>query len=139
MVQELMLVQRHASTLSLASRGVEVGVSSSACQRLSTAAYIVMPVKGTIPESPRKKRYLLLSVPAAILDRRIKIIAGPAGSTPWGGRVHVRSPGDHPQDELTGMPQGFVTGEARRDPVEHRRVLGPPPIGVYAVNRGDRG
>ena len=45
----------------------------------------------------------------------------------------------HRQDELTGMPQGFVTGEARRDPLEHRRVLGPPPIGVYAMNRGDRG
>ena len=45
----------------------------------------------------------------------------------------------HPQDELASMPQGFVAGEARRDPVDHRRVLGPPPIGVYAVNRGDRG
>ena len=46
---------------------------------------------------------------------------------------------DHPQDELAGMPQGFVAGESRRNPVDHRRVLGPPPIGVYAVNRGDRG
>ena len=34
---------------------------------------------------------------------------------------------------------GSYRREPRRDPVDHRAELGPPPIRVYAVSRGDRG
>src|SRR6476660_9945799 len=37
------------------------------------------------------------------------------------------------------MAQVFVTGKPRRDPINHRRELSPPPIRVYAMGRGDRG
>jgi len=37
------------------------------------------------------------------------------------------------------MPQRFIPGKPRSDPVDHRAELGPPPIGVYAMSRGDRG
>ena len=43
-------------------------------------------------ESSRKKHHLLLSVSVAILDRRIRIIAGRAGGMPSGGRTHIWSP-----------------------------------------------
>ena len=46
---------------------------------------------------------------------------------------------DHPCHQLGGMPQGFVAAESRRDPIDHRRELRPPPIRVYAMSRGDRG
>ena len=46
---------------------------------------------------------------------------------------------DHPKHQLGGMAQRLIPGESRRDPVDHRRELRPPPIRVYAVSRGDRG
>ena len=46
---------------------------------------------------------------------------------------------DHPSHQLGGMAQRFVAGKTRRDPVDHRRELRPPPIRVYAMSRGDRG
>jgi hypothetical protein len=54
MVQELMCGQRQHPCCSWQAVGVEVGVSLSACQSLSTAACIVMPVEETIP-NPREK------------------------------------------------------------------------------------
>ncbi len=46
---------------------------------------------------------------------------------------------DHPGHQLAGMAQWFVTGKTRRDPVDHRRELGPPRLRVYAMSRGGRG
>jgi hypothetical protein len=37
------------------------------------------------------------------------------------------------------MPQRLVTTETRRDAIQHRRELSPPPMRVYAMSRGDRG
>lgn len=48
-------------------------------------------------------------------------------------------PRDHPGHQRTGMTQRLVTGETRRDPIQHRRELGLPSLWVYAMNRGDRG
>ena len=54
MVQELLCGQRQAPMLQLASRRGGTGVSLSACQRLPTAACIVMPGRGNDSESSRK-------------------------------------------------------------------------------------
>ena len=48
-------------------------------------------------------------------------------------------PRDHAQHQSSGMPQRLVTSEPRRDPVDHRAKLRPPPIRVYAMSRGGRG
>lgn len=69
--------------------GVEVGVSLRACPRLSTTACIVMPGRGNDSEFSEKEHHLLLSVSVAILDRRIRRIAGRAGGAPSGRRTHV--------------------------------------------------
>ena len=48
-------------------------------------------------------------------------------------------PRDHPEHQLGRMPQRLIPGKTRRDPINHRRELSPPPIRVYAMGRGDRG
>jgi hypothetical protein len=54
MVQELMCGRRQGHMPQLTSRRVEIGASFSACQRLLTAPYMVMPVGGTIPNISEK-------------------------------------------------------------------------------------
>ena len=90
-------------------------------------------------------------VVAQIVAHRVGVPAGPCQQMLQpvrGGRAAVLGDGpailavqarDHPGHQLAGMPQGLVAGETRRDPIDHRRELRPPPIRVYAMNRGDRG
>jgi hypothetical protein len=65
-----------------------------------------------------------------------RVIAAVLGDRP---AILAVQPRDHPRHEFCGMPQRFVAGETRRDPINHRRELSPPPINVYAMSRGDRG
>jgi hypothetical protein len=46
---------------------------------------------------------------------------------------------DHSRHQRTGMTQRLISGETRRDPIQYRRELRLPTLGVYAMNRGDRG
>ena len=49
------------------------------------------------------------------------------------------SPETIPSINSAACRKRFVAGKPRRDPVDHRRELGPPSIRVYAMSRGDRG
>lgn len=46
---------------------------------------------------------------------------------------------DHLSHQLTGMTQRLISGETRRDPINHGRELRQPPIHVYAMKRRGRG
>src|SRR6187200_3667915 len=45
----------------------------------------------------------------------------------------------HAQHQARRVTQRLVAGKPRRDPIDHRAKLNPPPIRVYAVSHGDRG
>ena len=49
------------------------------------------------------------------------------------------SPETIPSINSAACRKRLVPGKPRRDPVDHRRELRPPPIRVYAMSRGDRG
>jgi len=46
---------------------------------------------------------------------------------------------DHASHEFARTAQRLVTTKTRRDAIQYRRELRPPPVRVYAVSRGDRG
>src|SRR4029077_197847 len=86
----------------------------------------------------------IISNPVGVPLRPRQQVLQPVGAgvaTGFGDRPAILAvqPRNHPEHQLTGMAQGFITGKSRRDPVDHRRELGPPPIRVYAMSRGDRG
>ncbi len=92
-VQELMCGQRQAPTLHLASRGGR-GRRVVECLPETVDGDLYRDAgRGGDPAFPPKTHHLLLSVPAAILDGRIRRTAGRARGMPSEGRIHVRSPG----------------------------------------------
>jgi len=94
MVQELMCGQRQAPMLQLASRrGGDRRVVECLPEIIDGGLYRDARSRERF-RIFAKQHHLLLSVSVAILDRRIRIIAGRAGGMPSGGRNHVWSPDD---------------------------------------------
>lgn len=82
----------------------------------------------------------LIGVPAGACQQVLQAVWG-EGTPVLGDRPAILAiqTRDHARHQLTGMTQRLMAGEPRRDPIQHSGELGPPPVRVYAGNRGDRG